>query len=211
MNFIKSLFQKSKKGAFFNSSDYEMRNFFCGIGESEIKANEIIITKYPFKPSIAYPSKTIGADEIHFIHAKHGLCRLYVQNDIIFISQELKDELIEFANTNRIELIEHSWNWDWILEPYVDTEFTDETEKRISKCLSEVGIDELETQKLRNEVSTQMYKYNFDTLLWDWCSLGLHDVLSAMRVKYDEKEFADFYKRAIEIDKRGKNTLRNDG
>ena len=50
-----------------------------------------------------------------------------------------------------------------------------------------------------------MYKYNFDTLLWDWCSLGLHDVLSALRVKYDEKDFADFYKRAIEIDKRGHN------
>jgi len=110
---------------------------------------------------------------------------------------------------NKIRLTKHSWNWDWILEPYLDTEFTSDNEKRIEKCLSEVGIDKIETEKIRNEVGKQMYKYNFDTMLWDWCSLGLYDVLSAMRVKYNENEFREFYKRAIEIDKRNKNTLHN--
>ena len=45
-----------------------------------------------------------------------------------------------------------------------------------------------------------MYKYNFDTMLWDWCSLGLADVLQAMRVKLTDEEFKDFYKYAMKIE-----------
>ncbi|MCL5127740.1 hypothetical protein [Algibacter sp. L4_22] len=186
-----------------------MKNLLCGIGKSDIRENEISITEYPFEPSVAYPEKIINASKINFISADFGLCRIYVDNDIIFISSEQKTELLKFSEINKIKLINHSWNWDWILEPYLDTEFTADNEKRIEKCLNEVGIDKIETKKIRSEVGKQMYKYNFDTMLWDWCNLGLCDVLSAMRVKYNQNEFREFYKRAIEIDKRSKNSLHN--
>ncbi len=213
VNFIKNIFgikkNKTSNGAFFSATEYEMKNFFCGIGKSDIQENKISITEYPFEPSIAYPEKIISASEIKLITADFGLCRIYVDKDIIFISAEQKTKLLKFAEMNKIRLTKHSWNWDWILEPYLDTEFTSDNEKRIEKCLTEVGIDKIETEKIRSEVGKQMYKYNFDTMLWDWCSLGLYDVLSAMRVKYNENEFREFYKRAIEIDKRNKNTLHN--
>ena len=45
-----------------------------------------------------------------------------------------------------------------------------------------------------------MLKYNFDTMLWEWISLGLPDVLQAMRVKYSDEEFEEFYKRAMTIE-----------
>lgn len=105
---------------------------------------------------------------------------------------------------HNIKLAKHSWNWDWILEPYLDTEFTKENQVRVMKRLNENGIEKLEVNKIRREVGAQMYKYNFDTMLWDWCSLGFVDVLSAMRVKYNKEQFRDFYKRALEIEKRGK-------
>jgi len=211
VNFIKNLFSIKKKepltGGFFNATEYEMKNLLCGIGESEIRKDKIAITDYPFEPSIVYPNKIISANEINFISADFGLCRIYIDTDIIFVTSEQKAELIKFAEINEIKLIKHSWNWNWILEPYVDTEFTDDNEKRVEKCLLNVGIDKNETKSIRDEVGKQMFKYNFDTMLWDWCSLGLCDVLSAMRVKYNKTDFKDFYQRAIEIDKREENPL----
>lgn len=183
----------------------------CGIGKSKITENEIEIYDYPFEPSIAYPKKTIKSSEIDFVSTDFGICKLYVADDIIFVSAERKKELKKFVEKNRIRLTENSWNWDWILEPYLDTEFTKDNEQRVLERLIENGINENEVDQIRAEVGKQMYKYNFDTMLWDWCSLGLTDVLSAMRAKYDKNEFRDFYKRAIEIDKRNKNTLHNNG
>ncbi|WP_417602277.1 hypothetical protein [Owenweeksia hongkongensis] len=44
-----------------------------------------------------------------------------------------------------------------------------------------------------------MLKYNFDTMLWEWGGLDLSDVLAAMRVKYNDEDFGNFYKQAMEI------------
>ena len=187
-----------------------MKNLLCRIGESNVKDEEILIYNYPFKPSIAYPNKSIKANEIKSMSIDFGICKIYVADDIIFVSAERKEQLRKFAEKNKISLTDHSWNWDWILEPYLDTAFTKEKEQGVLQRLNENGIKKTEIDNLRAEVGKQMYKYNFYTMLWEWCSLGLFDVLSAMRAKYNKNEFNDFYKRAIEIDKRSKITLHND-
>ncbi|MBE7639738.1 hypothetical protein GUB10_05260 [Salegentibacter sp. BLCTC] len=194
--------KQSAKSALINSTEHEIKRLLCGIGQSKITEKEIEISEYPFEPSIAYPNKLIKANEIDFIGADFGVCKIYLANDIVFISAEKKAELKAFADSNNINLIEYSWNWDWILEPYLDIEFTKENEKLALERLRENGIDQEEVKQIRAEVGKQMFKYNFETMLWDWCSLNLVDVLSAMRVKYDKDEFREFYKRAIEIDKR---------
>ncbi len=53
---------------------------------------------------------------------------------------------------------------------------------------------------IRKEVSQQMYRYNFDTMLWEWISLGLLDVLQAMRVAYSDRAFEEFYNKAMAIE-----------
>ena len=107
MNFIKKIFglkkNKTSNGAFFSATEYEMKNLLCGIGKSDIRENEISITEYPFEPSVAYPEKIINASEINFISADFGLCRIYVDNDIIFISSEQKTELLKFSEINKIK------------------------------------------------------------------------------------------------------------
>ncbi len=60
--------------------------------------------------------------------------------------------------------------------------------------------------EIRNQDGSQMFKYNFNTMLWDWCGLGLPNVLGAMRVKYNTEQFGDFFIRAMEIELR-KNTV----
>ncbi|GAA5039075.1 hypothetical protein GCM10011506_37780 [Marivirga lumbricoides] len=207
MNFIKNIFKSIKKESsgipFFRATSLEIKKLLCGIGESEIRNDKLIITDYPFEPSVVYPQRIISAKEIDAINVDFGVCKIYVEGDIVFVSAEKKGELKTFAERNKIELVPHSWNWDWILEPYLDTEFDNEHFEQLLLRLQENGIEKAEVNELRNEVGKQMYKYNFDTILWEWTSLGLYDVLSAMREKYNKEKFKDFYKRAVEIERRG--------
>lgn len=205
MSFIKNIFGVKKNKPLIEASFNTAKNLLCGIGKSEIQENQIQITNYPFEPSVAYPEKRITANEIDSICVDFGVCKIKIAEDIVFVSAEKKESLEKFAEKNNIELAKHSWNWNLILEPYLDTEFTKENEMRVTERLIENGINPSEVDEIRNEVGMQMYKYNFDTMLWDWCSLGLADVLSAMRAKYNTDEFRDFYKRALEIDERGKH------
>ncbi len=99
-----------------------MKNLLCGIGKSKVTDREIQLSDYPFKPSLAYPDKIFKTKEISAMSIDFGICRIYVANDIVFISEEKREELKVFEENNRIALTEHSWNWDWILAPYLDTE-----------------------------------------------------------------------------------------
>ena len=191
-----------KVGAFFGSTQYEMDNFFCGIGESKILENVIKINDYPFKPSQVYPSKEINASEIAEIYLNNYPPTIKIGDELIFISREYVDELEKFADGNNIKKADCNSNWNTICDPFVDTEFDDEYKKRSIQNLKEKGFTEKGIADLREEIGEQMYKYNFDTMLWDWCGLGLKDVLSAMRVKLSEQDFEEFYWRAMEIEQR---------
>ena len=197
MKFFKKIFK-------FYKRKLSSINLLCGIGESEIYTNTILIKEYPFEPSIAYPEKLIKASEIDAICIDFDILRIKIKHDIIFVSAEKKEQLKTFSKENKIPLFTYSWNWNWILEPYLDTEYTEENDQLVKERLKENGFDNIEIDEIRNEVGKQMYKYNFDTMLWEWCSLSLPDVLSAMRVKYNKERFREFYMRAIQIEKREK-------
>jgi hypothetical protein len=192
----------SSRGGFLGTLGYKGDNLICGIGESKICDTEIEILKYPFKPSVVYFNNKIKVDQISAICFDAYPPLIRIENEVIIVSRENADALKKFAERNNIQLFVETRNWNWILEPYVDTEYMAEDDRRISELLNENGISKSEIDQIRDEVGKQMYKYNFGTMLWDWCSLGLQDVLSAMNAKYNENEFADFYKRAMEIELR---------
>ncbi|MDE1207154.1 hypothetical protein [Tenacibaculum larymnensis] len=203
LKFLKKIF--SKKGTFFGATNYKIDDMICGIGKAKILETEIEISEYPFKPSAVFPNKTIKASKIIAICHQSYPPLIKMGNEVIFISREHAELLKEFTERNNIATFRETKNWNWLLEPYLDTENTPEENIKTTQLLNKHGISNSEITKIRDEVGKQMYKYNFDTMLWDWFSLGLPDVLAAMRVKYDEKEFADFYKRAMEIELRNKN------
>lgn len=176
----------------------------CGIGESEISDKSIRIWNYPFEPSVVYPERGIQYSEIIEVHLDKYPPTIKIGEDLIFISKESEEKLREFANRNNIRITERMSNWDWITEPFLDTEFDDEHKERTIKLLESNGILKKEAMELRAEIEEQMNKYNFDTMLWEWGGFGLNDVFSAMKPKLEKKEFRDFYWRAIEIEQRNK-------
>lgn len=164
-----------------------------------IEKNSICIKDYPFEPSIAFKKNKITAEEITEMNIASYPPTIRIRNELIFLSKEHESELQSFADVNQINIVERDDIWSWILEPFLDTEYSIETDKMLSERLLAYGLTEVFIFNIRKEVKTQMLKYNFDTMLWEWVHLGALDVLLAMRTKYDKKQFADFYWRVMEI------------
>ncbi|MEK6477390.1 hypothetical protein WJR50_07645 [Catalinimonas sp. 4WD22] len=203
MSFLKSIWKKKIKiGSFFGATPNELKKFRRGLGESAIQEKSIAIKHYPFDPSQVYPDKVIPADEINEVYLDTYPPTLKLGVELIFISRESVGLLKEFAERNNIPIGKRKANWDWISEPYLDTEFDHEQQERSIALLVSNGISKHETERLRAEIARQMYKYNFDTMLWEWVNLGLYDVLMAMSAKYTSKEFERFYWKAMEVEQR---------
>ncbi len=194
--------KKVKVGSFFGSTPDELEKFLCGIGESEIKQTEIIIDNYPFEPSQVHPNRIIHFSEIDEIHLDNYPPTIKMGAELIFISREKIEPLGAFAENNKIPTNKLNANWQWITEPFLDTEYSEDQKERTIKILNANGISRDEVKQLRAEISKQMLKYNFDTMLWEWAALGLDDVLPAMRPKFGKEAFEEFYWKAMEIEQR---------
>lgn len=190
---------------FSNSKVNKLTEFFCGMGESEFLETSINITDYPFEPSSIFPNKEIQASQINVVHLDKYPPTIKIGDELIFISREHVDELKAFAERNKLKTAKRNSNWDWITEPFLDTEFSNKDQMRTSEILTKNGISEKEIAELRIEIGDYMIEYNFSTMLWEWANLGLLDVLSAMRVKLNKEEFKKFYWRAMEIEQRNKD------
>jgi len=203
MEFIKRLFKANKKPSdswtMFSTSKKEVSELLVSMGQLTIGDDFLKIENYPFEPSIAYGQTIFKTDQIDDIDFQSYPPTFRVGNELIFLTSEKKVELQEFATKNNIKTIERSWIWDWILEPFLDTEFTAETDQRLTKLLESYGLTTDQVKSLRAEVEIQMLKYNFDTMLWEWGGFGASDVLKAMRTKYKKDEYEDFYRRVMEI------------
>ncbi len=191
------------RGTFFSATPYELKNFLCEWGKCKIGEDTILIYDYKFEPSKAYPQIEIHKQDITAITLTANPPKLHYQDDWIFIPAEYEEELEKFIKNNNITVIEENYTWSAILNPFLDTEFLEDSKERTLQYLEKSGVDRLEVKKIREQVSEQMYKYNFDTFLWEWGSLNLLDVLLAMRVKYNKQEFREFYQYAMDIENRG--------
>ncbi|OYU95722.1 MAG: hypothetical protein CFE21_11325 [Bacteroidetes bacterium B1(2017)] len=203
MNFIKRLLKTNKSQGkpwtMFSSAKSEVEKMLISTGQLTIGDNFLKLENYPFEPSIAYRQSIIQAEHIQDIDLHSYPPNIRVGNEILFLTREKKDELEEFAKRNKLNTIERPTIWGWILEPFLDTEYTPETDQRLMELLGKYGFSIEQIKYLRAEVETQMLKYNFDTMLWEWGGFDTLDVLKAMRTKYNPHEFRDFYKRAMEI------------
>ena len=183
----------------FSTPKAERAELLISLGETTLSDDFIKIENYPFEPSIAFRQTVFRVDQIDDIDFKFCPPTIRLNDELIFLSAQIKSELKSFAQRNGINTVERQSVWDWILEPFLDTEFTTEIDQRCTRLLENCGLSTDQVQSLRREVEIQMLKYNFDTMLWEWCSLGITDVLRAMRTKYSKDEFRDFYKRAMSI------------
>lgn len=183
----------------FSTSKSETNELLVSTGQLTIGDDFLEIEGYPFEPSIAYRQTNFKVNQIDDIDLKSYPPTFRVENELIFLASEKKVELEEFAQRNNIKTVERPMIWGWILEPFLDTAFTPETDERLTKLLNDYGLTTVQIKSLRTEVETQMLKYNFDTMLWEWGGFDASDVLKAMRSKYNKDQFDDFYRRVMRI------------
>ncbi|MBD2699234.1 hypothetical protein IC229_01210 [Spirosoma sp. BT702] len=164
-----------------------------------IEGTSLIIPSYPFKPSIACRQDRFIATDVMNIDVSAAPPAIRVNNELIFISAKHKDDLVLFAEANQIPIVRRDDVWDGLLEPFLDTEYTDVTHQRIVSWLATYGLTEEIITSIRDEVGKQLYAYNFGTMLWEWVHLGAFDVLCAMRSTYSAEQFADFYRKVMDI------------
>ncbi|MGG7468215.1 DUF7079 family protein [Chryseobacterium arthrosphaerae] len=203
MNFIRRFFKTGENTGntwvMFRSSKSEIREFLVSLGQLSFADDSLTIKNYPFEPSIAYRQNTFPSEQIDDIDFTSSPPTCRIGNELLFLSAEQKTELENFAGRNNTKTVKRPMIWEWILEPFLDTEFTAETDQKLTQILAKFGLTAEQVQNLRAEVETQMLKYNFDTMLWEWCGFDASDVLRAMRTKYQKAEFEDFYQRVMEI------------
>ena len=205
MAFFKRLFQSSKKPALTpkpaapSPSAAAARSMLVSIGELTVGNDFLTIEGYPFEPSIAYRQPTIKASEIDEIDSLSFPPTIKVGNELIFLTREKVKELEAFALRNHINIVPRPAIWSWILEPFLDTEYTPEAEEKAMEFLGNFGLTAEQIKSLRSEVEAQMISYNFDTMLWEWIGFDTSDVLKAMRPAYSRDAYRDFYKRVMDI------------
>jgi hypothetical protein len=186
-------------GTMFGTSKSELSEMLISTGQLTIGEDFLKIENYPFEPSIAYSQTIFKTNQIDDIDFTSSPPTFRVGNELIFLRSDKKAELEEFAVKNNIETAKRPAIWSWILEPFLDTEFTTASNQRVTKLLENCGLTSERVNFLRAEVQTQMLKYNFDTMLLEWFSFSASDVLRAMRTKYKKDEFEDFYRRVMKI------------
>ena len=155
----------------FNTSKTEVKELLVSMGQLTIGDDFLKIENYPFEPSIAFRQTTFSSSTIDDIDFKSYPPTFRIKNEIIFLTAEKKTELEIFATKNNIKTVERPMIWEWILEPFLDTEFTPVTDQRLTNLLGNYGLTVDKVKTLRAEVETQMLKYNFDTMLWEWGGL----------------------------------------
>lgn len=191
---------KSRKNwTMFSTSKSEVKELLVSMGQLTIGEDFLKIENYPFEPSIAFGQAIFNSNQIDDIDFRSYPPTFRVGKELIYLTSDKKMELEEFAKRNKIKTIERPMIWDWILEPFLDTEFTTETDERLRNLLESYGLTSDQVKSLREEVETQMLKYNFDTMIWEWGGFDALDVLKAMRTKYKKEAFNDFYRRVMDI------------
>jgi hypothetical protein len=137
---------------------------------------------YPFPPASIYPSGVLGYDAIREVLPDMAPPEVRThRGEVLFISAVQKEQLRAAAEQHGLPIVARVDMWDFILEPFLDTEFSEQDQARTLQILRENGIDSQRCEALRSRVGAAMYRYNFATMLWEWVHLGLYDLLLAIQ------------------------------
>ncbi|MEW6732280.1 MAG: hypothetical protein AB1489_13205 [Acidobacteriota bacterium] len=181
------------------------------LGSVEFLSDGIRFTDYPYPPASIYPTGIVKYLSIEEIVINAIPPEVRTSEDILFVSASLREQLMTVAKEQGIALTNRQDVWGLILEPFLDTEFTAAQQQATLELLEQNGIDRELSKRLRNRVAKAMWAYNFDSGLWDWCHLGLSDLLSALQGTLSgpehclpKEQFAAFYREAIKLAHQGK-------
>lgn len=99
--------------------------------------------------------------------------------EFLFIDTTLKEPLVAWAEGHGLPLVNRQDPWEYLLDPFLDTEYTQEADLRDRALLAEMGISDAETTAWRARVSGRMEALTVAS--WEWVHYGLYDVLFATK------------------------------
>ena len=110
------------------------------------------------------------------------------QGNIFFVSKVYEGELVSFCLRNHIDKVD-------IKE-----------KERTYTLLERVGISRTLCEQIRKELAPLMIEYNFISCLWEWCFLGMYDLLMAAqgkfiktKIKLESQQIDELYNYAVKI------------
>jgi len=154
---------------------------------------------YPFRPASVFPSGAVTAGQVAEVNLESPSQVRLKSGEILFVGHSDKSALLSFVNRFDVPRRRRLAVWGALLNPFVDTTFTQSEIDGEFHWLESLGLDRETVTRWRREVTIAMVAYNFGTMLWDWAGLGLYDVLRAQQAHVGRSEFARFHARAMTL------------
>ena len=171
----------------------------------------IAFSQYPYPAASLAATATVAWSQVVSIDSTATPPEIRVVSEILFVPAPMREALVEWSVRHSVAHVRHIDVWALLLEPFLDTEFNDDDADRTLRVLEANGVTNAEAAQVRTEVGECMRRYNLESGLWDWCHLGLLDLLEAHRgvlagesCRLDDDAFRRFYRRAMELALRGK-------
>lgn len=143
-------------------------------------ADGIEIGGYPFPPASVYPGGVVPITEIAEIDSTSAPPELRLRSgEVLFVTAEQKLLLQAWARKHGVPEAPRTDVWGLLLEPFLDTELSEEVQQRTVTRLLERGFSRSEIERLRGRFGPAMIAYNIASGLWDWVHLGAFDLLQA--------------------------------
>ncbi len=166
--------------------------------------NHLEFQNYEFPVASVWQSPHLKAENIREIHLNHRAPPEIItqQGEVLFVSATQRPYLRLFAQINQIPDVDILDVWSLLLEPYLDTEFSEEYQQRTHQLLNKSGFSPDEINAIRERVGSNVLNYN--TLLWEWVHLGQYDLFHAFDLSNKANgETQEFYAWANQIALRG--------
>jgi hypothetical protein len=173
----------------------------------EFLADGVAFRAYPFAPASVHPSGVVSYSAVREVLPEMWPPEIRTHaGEVLFVSATQKDQLLAAAARHALPIVRRIDMWALILEPFLDTEFSEQSQQRTFEILHENGVGRERCEALRQEFGPAMYHYNFATFLWEWVHLGQYDLFSAISsvpgnllAWQKGRSFATFYSEAMEI------------
>lgn len=176
------------------------------IWNAAIQDAGIEFAPYDFPGSAFYPSGLCRWEDVREIDPTAAPPEARTAHEVLFVPAAHRDALVHGAQARGIASVARIDIWSLLLEPFLDTSFDADDIERTYTVLARCGITRSTCDAIRNELAPAMTAYNLDSMLWDWCHLGLCDalcalrgVLSGRRHRVPDAEFVAFYRRAMQL------------
>ena len=183
-----------------------------------IQNDKIIFNDYPYKPSSVCKSNGV-------LLAKDIVAYITLPNAFVVVNRHLgapfyeliamryatSDEIATFAKRNGLRKLNHTDNWIYLLEEYLDTEYSQETHENFMERLRKNGFLAQEITAIKAKEGKMVDWCN--GFAWEWIMLDvfyllhfeLHNPKGKIKYLLFPKKFDDFYKRAMTIALKGAN------